>query len=165
MDGGNEQRDAIKFCFKVGLSATETLVLLQKADRNEAVNGSNVFRRYSRFTDRRELVEDEERGGRQKSTHTEVNIAAVADLVKTYRRIASRIIVQSLNIPMTLVRPAEFCSREFFVLHDNTPAHQAAGVCQFFTQKNVTITYHPPCYSDLSPPDYFVFPKLKMKLK
>jgi uncharacterized membrane protein len=25
MDGGNEQRVAIKFCFKSGLSATETL--------------------------------------------------------------------------------------------------------------------------------------------
>jgi len=26
MDGGNEQRVVIKFCFKAGLSATETLV-------------------------------------------------------------------------------------------------------------------------------------------
>jgi hypothetical protein len=38
MDGGNEQRVAIKFCFKAGLSATETLVLVQKAYGNEAVN-------------------------------------------------------------------------------------------------------------------------------
>jgi len=28
MDGGNEQRVAIKFCFEAGLSATETLVLV-----------------------------------------------------------------------------------------------------------------------------------------
>jgi histone-lysine N-methyltransferase SETMAR len=33
------------------------------------------------------------------------------------------------------------------------------------TQKNVTTLYHPPCSPDLSPPDYFLFPKLKMKLK
>jgi histone-lysine N-methyltransferase SETMAR len=35
------------------------------------------------------------------------------------------------------------------------------------TPKNVTTLYHPrPPYSpDLSPPDYFRFPKLKMKLK
>jgi len=38
MDGGNEQRFAIKFCFKAGLSATETLVLVQKAYGNEALN-------------------------------------------------------------------------------------------------------------------------------
>jgi hypothetical protein len=46
MDGGNEQRVAIKFCFKAGLSVTETLVLAQKAYGNEALNRSNVFRWY-----------------------------------------------------------------------------------------------------------------------
>jgi hypothetical protein len=77
-------RVAIKFCFKAGLSATETLVLVQKAYGNEALNRSNVFRWYSRFRDGRELVDDNERGGRPKSTRTAVNIAAVAaaDLVK-----------------------------------------------------------------------------------
>jgi len=30
MDGGNEQRVAIKFCFKAGLSATETLANVAK---------------------------------------------------------------------------------------------------------------------------------------
>jgi hypothetical protein len=68
MDGGSEQRVVIKCCFKAGLSATETLVLVQKAYGNEAVNRSNVFRWYSRFRDGRELVEDDERGGRPKST-------------------------------------------------------------------------------------------------
>ena len=91
-------RVAIKFCFKTGLSATETLVLVQKVYGNEAVHQSNVFRRYCRFRDRTELVKDDERGGRPKSTRTEVNIAAVADLVKNNRRIASRMIAESLNI-------------------------------------------------------------------
>jgi len=56
---------------------------------NGAVNGPIVFRRYSRFRDGRELVEDDESGGRPKSTLTEVNIAAADDLVKNDRRIAS----------------------------------------------------------------------------
>ena len=38
--------------------------------------------RYFGFRDGRELVENDERSGRPKSTRTEVNIAAVADLVK-----------------------------------------------------------------------------------
>jgi len=58
MDGGNEQRVAIKFCFKAGLSATETLVLVQKAYGNEAVIRSNIFRWHSRFREGRELIED-----------------------------------------------------------------------------------------------------------
>ena len=41
------------------------------------------------------------------------------------------------------VRQAEFCCRDIFLLHDNTLAHKAASVCQFLTQRNVTILYHP----------------------
>ena len=63
------------------------------------------------------------------------------------------------------VCPAAFCSRDFFLLHDNAPAHRAASICQFLTPKNVTTLYHPPYSPDLSLLDYFVFPKLKMKLK
>jgi hypothetical protein len=37
MGGGNEQRFTIKFCFKAGFTATETLELVQKAYGNEAV--------------------------------------------------------------------------------------------------------------------------------
>ena len=102
MDGGNEQRVAIKFCFKTDLSATETLVPVQKAYGNEALNRSNVFSGYFRFRDGKEL-EDDERGGRPKSTRTQVNIAAVADLVKNDRRMASRMIAEFFNIPKTVV--------------------------------------------------------------
>jgi hypothetical protein len=120
MDGGNEQRVAVKFCFKAGLSATETPVLVQKAYGNEALNRPNVFRWYSRLRDGRELVEDDEKGGRPKSTRTEVNIAAVVDLVKNDRRIASRIIAESLNIPQTVtlrilkgdLRKIKLCARK-----------------------------------------------------
>jgi len=76
---------------------------VQKAYGSEVVNRSNLFRWYSRFQDGRELVEDDKRGGRPKSTRTEVNIAAVADLVKNDCQIASRMIAESLNIPKTVV--------------------------------------------------------------
>jgi hypothetical protein len=77
-------RVSIKFCFKAGLSATETLVLVQKAYGNEALNRSNVFRSYSRFRNGKKVVENDERGGRPKSDRTEANIAVVANLVKNY---------------------------------------------------------------------------------
>ena len=58
MDGGNEQRLATTFCLKAGLSATETLVLVQKTYRNEALKrSSKMFRWYSRFREGRQLVE------------------------------------------------------------------------------------------------------------
>jgi hypothetical protein len=168
MDGGNEQRVAIKFCFKAGLSATETLVLVRNAYGDEALNRSNVFRWYSGFREGRELVENDERGGSPKSTRIEVNIAAVADLVKNDRRIPSKMVAESLNIPKTVVLrilKEDFCSRDLFLLHDIASSHKAASVCQFLTQKIVTTLYHPQYSPDLSPPAYFMFPKLKMKLK
>jgi len=66
------------------------------------------------------------------------------------------------------VCPAAFCSQDFFLLHDNAPTHKVASVCQLLTQKNGynSLSNIPPrCSPDLSPPDYFLFPKLKMKLK
>ena len=44
MDGGNEQTFAIKLCFNAGLSAAEALVLVPKANANEVLSRSNVFR-------------------------------------------------------------------------------------------------------------------------
>jgi len=46
-----------------------------------------------------ELVENDEKGGLPKSTRTEVNIAAVADLVKNDRRFPSRMTAESLKFP------------------------------------------------------------------
>jgi hypothetical protein len=89
--------------FQTGPSATETQVLVQKTYGNEAVNRSKVLSWCSRFRDGREQVEDDERGGRQKSTRTEVSIAAVVDLLKNGSRITSRMIAESLNIPKTVV--------------------------------------------------------------
>jgi hypothetical protein len=75
-----------------------------------------------------ELVENDERGGRPKSTRTEVNIAAVAtDLVTNDRRIASRMTADSFNIPKTAVLrilkedlgKRKLCAR--FVPHSSTP--------------------------------------------
>jgi hypothetical protein len=61
------------------------------------------------------------------------------------------------------VRPAAFCSQDFFLLHDNAPAHILH--LPIFDPKNVTTPYHPLYVPDLSPPDYFMFPKLEMKLQ
>jgi hypothetical protein len=41
------------------------------------------------------------------------------------------------------VRPDTFCFRDFFLLHDNAPAHKAVRFCQFLTPQNVTTFYHP----------------------
>jgi hypothetical protein len=82
------KESCIIFCFKAGLSATETRLLVLKPYGNVALILSNVFRWFSGFRDGRELAQYDERSGRPKSIRTEVNIAAVADFLTNDRRIA-----------------------------------------------------------------------------
>jgi hypothetical protein len=62
-------------------------------------------------------------------------------------------------------RPAAFCSRDFILFGDNVPANKAASVFKFLIPKNVT-TFITILYSaDLSAPEYFLFPSVKIKFK
>ena len=62
------------------------------------------------------------------------------------------------------VRPALYRTCGFFLLHD-VPAHWAAKIRQFLAQKQVATFNHLPYSPDFSPPDYFLFPKVKLQLK
>ena len=53
----------------------------------------------------------------------------------------------------------------WFLLHDNVPVHRVFAVQEFLARKQVCVLHHPPYYPDLSPCDYFLFPKLKLPLK
>jgi hypothetical protein len=277
MDGGNDRRVPIKFCFKAGLSATETLVLVQKGYGNEAVNRSNVFyvvflisrwkgagrmwrERWpskiesnwgkhccccwfgqkwpsNRIKNDSRIFEhpqdcsfsDSGRGfGKESCVHVlfhtplhlskgkikshfaktlsrcrkkkkkKFNRITMGDEIwcfaydlETKRqssewvgetsprpnklkfqrsRIKTMLIIffdsqgivhkefisegETVNAEfyrvmdrllksIQRVRPAAFCNRDFFLLHDNAPAHTAASVCQFLTPKNVTTLYPP----------------------
>ena len=47
---------------------------------------------------------------------------------------------------------------------DNTPAHNALSVKQFFANKNITVLEHSPYSPDLTPCDFCLFPKIKSVL-
>jgi hypothetical protein len=49
--------------------------------------------------------------------------------------------------------------------HDNAPVHTALSICEFLAKKNIPVLPHPPYSPDLAPRDFYLFPKLKLKLK
>jgi len=49
--------------------------------------------------------------------------------------------------------------------HDNAPAHTAVSIPEFLAKKNIPVLPHPPYIPDLAPCDFYLFPKLKSKLK
>ena len=49
--------------------------------------------------------------------------------------------------------------------HDNAPAHTAHSNREFLAKKNIPILPQPPYNPDQAPCDFYLFPKLKRKLK
>ena len=63
------------------------------------------------------------------------------------------------------VRPAAFCCRDFFLLHDNAPAYKAASVCQFLAQKNVNNPLTLPVLSRFISAGLFSVPQVENEVK
>jgi hypothetical protein len=61
MDVLKEQRVYIKFCQKLGKTATETCEMLQQAFGEIALSRSKTFEWYSRFKNGRTSIDDDER--------------------------------------------------------------------------------------------------------
>ena len=65
-----EERYAIKFCFELEKSATETYGMLQTAFGASCMNRASVFECHKRFKKGRESVRNDERCGRSKEVNT-----------------------------------------------------------------------------------------------
>ena len=72
--GREEERYAIKLCFKLGKNATETYGMLQTAFRPSCMKRALVFEWHKRFKESKESVRDDERCGRSKEVNTPVLI-------------------------------------------------------------------------------------------
>ena len=64
-----EERYAIKFCFKLGKTATETYGMLQTAFRPSCMNRASIFEWYKRFKEGKESVRDDERSEKSKEVN------------------------------------------------------------------------------------------------
>ena len=65
-----EERYAIKFCFKLGKSASEMFGMLQTAYGQSCMNRASVFEWHKRFKEGRESVRDDDRCWRTKEVNT-----------------------------------------------------------------------------------------------
>jgi len=64
-----------------------------------------------------------------------------------------------------LKRPEMWKNVELLLHRDNAPAHTSLVVREFLTKNNMTTVPHPACSPGLAPCDFYVFPKMKLRLK
>jgi transposase len=50
-------------------------------------------------------------------------------------------------------------------VRDNAPSHTSVLTQQFLAKNKMVVIPHPPYSPDLAPCDFFLFPKMKLKLK
>jgi hypothetical protein len=77
MDGKIEQHVCIKFCMKLGKSATETLETVREAFGEHPLRRTAVFEWHSRFKAGRVSVEEDESSGRPGSSRTTENVEKI----------------------------------------------------------------------------------------
>jgi len=86
-----EQGINVKFCVKLGKSATETYDLLKKIYGDECLSRTQVFERFKRFKEGMEEIGDDQRPGRPSTSKTDVNIEKVGEIVRQNRRLSIRV--------------------------------------------------------------------------
>jgi len=99
-----EQRINIKFCAKLGKSASETLQLLEEAYGAAAMKRTTVFEWHKRFKEGRDDVKDDERSGRPRTRRTDENVEKVRKLVCTDGSLSLRMMARKLNLHINTVR-------------------------------------------------------------
>jgi hypothetical protein len=105
MSGKNlEHRINIRFCVKIGLSASEKLTLLIVAYGEYAMKKSSVFEWHGRFKEGQKDVQDDPRSGQPKTQRTGANVDSARTLVRSDRRLGVRVTAEELNMNTEPVR-------------------------------------------------------------
>jgi hypothetical protein len=98
------------------------------------------------------------------TSQTDDNIAAVNKMIKQDQKVTSRLIADTLGIPKTVV---------VRILREDLKKRKQSSrfgrknltVSDSETSRNIEPPPTPPYSPDLSPSDYFLFPKVKLQLK
>lgn len=98
MDSRFEQRANIKFCVKLGKSATATFEMLQQAYGEEAMSRARCFDWHSRFRNGRTSLDDDERSGRPSTSTSQEMVGEVERMVLNDRRTTINEISNQLEI-------------------------------------------------------------------
>ena len=62
-------------------------------------------------------------------------------------------------------RPDQWRNNTWLLQHDNVPVHATLLTRRFLTANNMVVMPHPPYQHNIEPSHFFLFPKLKMKIK
>ena len=93
-----EQRVCLKFCVSNGITATESLKMLQKCFGESTLPRTQVFEYHKAFSEGREVVENLPHASRPSTSVNDGKIEKVRKIVLENRRVVIREVAEALNI-------------------------------------------------------------------
>jgi hypothetical protein len=160
MDVLKEQHVCIKFCQKLGKTATETYEMLQQAFRVTALSWSKTFEWFSHFKNGRTSIDDDRFLDAEGLVHHKF-----LPQCQTVNQTVYITVLQCLRDAVRQKRPHKRSSGTWFLHCDNVPCHAALCVREFLAKHSTPVVPHPPYLPDLAPCDFFLFSMLKRTLK
>ncbi|UYV74571.1 hypothetical protein LAZ67_12000174 [Cordylochernes scorpioides] len=101
-----------------------------------------------------------ERSGRPSTSRVDETVAKVKELLDSDHRLK---VLRRLH--KAVKRKRQDLAKRWHLHHDNAPAHTAFLVTSYLTRIGVEVLPQPPYSPEMSPPDFFLFPKVKRCLK
>jgi len=130
------------------------------------------FKWHKAVKEDRENVEDDPRSGRPISSTNDQNVEVLRAVMVKDHRMSVRMIAEERGLDKNAKQLRKWvqCARtdiadDWMLHHDNVPAHTALSIREFLVKKNIPVLPHPPYSPDLAPCDFYLFCKLKSKLK
>jgi hypothetical protein len=156
-----EQCICVKFCFKLGKTASETHEMLKIAFGDSAMGRTETFEWFSGF----------KRGSNFKTMlviffdcegifHQEFIPPG-----QTVNQHYYLVVWKHLREQIRRERPERWRNQDWLLHHDNAPAHTALSVQLFLAAKNTAVVPHHPYSPNLAPCVFLLFPRIKSKLK
>jgi hypothetical protein len=151
----------VKVCFKLEKTASETHDMLKTAFDGNAIGRTETSELFSRF----------KRGSNIKSMLViffDCEGTVNQDFVPPGQPVNRHNYLEVLNRLRRQIRrkhPERWRNQDWLLHHDSAPAHTALSVQRILAPKNMAVVPHPSYSPDLAPWDFFLFPRMKSKLK
>ena len=160
-----EQCICIKFCFKIGKTTMEMYQLLQQAYSEDAMGCTPVFDWFCRFKAGRTSVERDPRLGQPFFNSEGIVHHEYTPDSQTINKEFYMEVLQSLRLSVRQKQPEKWRDGNWILHHNNAPAHTSHLVQQFLAKHGTAQLRQPPYSPDLTPCDFFLFPRLKKVMK
>ena len=167
-----EQRSNIKFFVKFEKKYAETYELMKKVYGADCMSRTHVYTWFTRFKNGCDDLNDDPIPGRPETSNFAELVEKVREIIAIDANFTVRMLAEESNSSYCTsyaILTEDLGKRKVFarfVPHQlNAQPHKTKKFNEFLIQKQICLMDYPPYSPDLSPRDYFLFPKLNTATK